>query len=180
MCNKLIYAEQQILQKLIYLHLPTDCFMKKSSWNSLQANANKLTSVISVHKALHWALYHVIPKQIWIISIITNNSSTFWFHTNNAKCLNRGIGDAQVISKDIILQVICRTISQRLLHINTEIIISMFFMHSSNGPSYRYLLKLLCIESLKSSHSTTDCMLSSNLFYQDNAKGRNDFLYVVA
>ena len=31
----------------------------KSSWNSLLANADKSTSVIFVHKALHLALYHL-------------------------------------------------------------------------------------------------------------------------
>ena len=31
---------------------------QKSSWNSLLTNTDKLTSVIFVHKALHWALYH--------------------------------------------------------------------------------------------------------------------------
>ena len=68
----------QILQKLIYLYLFTDFFMKislqsseqilkskildlkfvpmigeKSSCNRLETNADKLTSVIFVHKALH-------------------------------------------------------------------------------------------------------------------------------
>ena len=42
--------------KLIYLHLFTDCFMKISLQPSEQI---QLTSAISVHKALHWALYHV-------------------------------------------------------------------------------------------------------------------------
>ena len=58
-------------RRTIHLHLFADCFMKisyqstgpqiekRSSWNSLQINEDKLTSVISVQKALHWALYHV-------------------------------------------------------------------------------------------------------------------------
>ena len=32
---------------------------EKSSWNSLWINLDKLTSEIFVHKALHWALYHM-------------------------------------------------------------------------------------------------------------------------
>ena len=33
---------------------------EKSSGNGLWTNADKLTSVIYVRKALHWALYHVL------------------------------------------------------------------------------------------------------------------------
>ena len=50
-------CNSQRLQKLIYLHLPTECFMKISLQST--ANANKLTYVLSVHKAPHWAHYHV-------------------------------------------------------------------------------------------------------------------------
>ena len=62
------------VQELLYLQLSTDYFMKISldSWGPDQWsriimkqsdrqmwNADKLTSVISAHKALHWTLYHV-------------------------------------------------------------------------------------------------------------------------
>ena len=35
---------------------------KKSSYNSLKTNSDKLTSVIFVHKVRHLALYHMIPE----------------------------------------------------------------------------------------------------------------------
>ena len=37
---------------------------EKSSWNSLLTNTDELTSVIFVHTALHWALYHLFPEQV--------------------------------------------------------------------------------------------------------------------
>ena len=68
--KKLSLYKYKVYQTLIFLYLFTDCFMKISlqsrfgptigeisSWNSLQTNTD--TTVIFVHKAPHWALYHV-------------------------------------------------------------------------------------------------------------------------
>ena len=56
------------------VHMNTDSGTKITEINLsafvvLQINADNLTSVIFVHEALHWALYHVIPEQIWILLI---------------------------------------------------------------------------------------------------------------
>ena len=47
---------------------------ENSSWNSLKTNSDKLISVIFVHKALHWALYHVFLEQFEL-----NLSLYIWF-----------------------------------------------------------------------------------------------------
>ena len=99
------HVGSQRLQKLIYLHLFTDCSMKISlpilrtnpdldlfqicseDWREIfmkqpvQINTIKLTSVISVHKVFHWALYHVWNLN-YIISCKFSNNVTFEVKTS--------------------------------------------------------------------------------------------------
>ena len=45
--------------RMLLLHKSSFFMFHRSSWNSRWTNTDKVTSVISVHKALHWAPYHV-------------------------------------------------------------------------------------------------------------------------
>ena len=55
--NLLLSSFTQRFQKLIYLHLFTNCFLKISPRLSLLIQFSR--SEIFVHKSLHWALFHV-------------------------------------------------------------------------------------------------------------------------
>ena len=84
----------QRLQKLIYLHLSTDCFMRISlqfmglqtvSWRFLFNQQD--VCIVFAHKTLHWALYHMwFQKNLNCKTLFIS----FWFILITDRKMNKG------------------------------------------------------------------------------------------
>ena len=82
-----LYAQR--LQKLIYLDVSTDCFMKislhsiRSSWNSLYTNPDNLTSVIFVYFLfLYLCIHYKIGFIVLLLLLVVYNSCSVLYHIN--------------------------------------------------------------------------------------------------
>ena len=53
-------------------------------WMQSVKNADKVTSVIFVHKALNWAIYHVIPEHSWIMQSLLEMIKSIYLLSNTS------------------------------------------------------------------------------------------------